>query len=101
MFSSIGLTQTAMNALLGVKDTGLLKDLCNNRNSRVDRVGNDTDESVRAVLSNALGKVADDAGVDVEEVIARHTRLYPAKQCKQSAHVYFRQIDIKGEEAGD
>lgn len=43
----------------------LLEDLADNGDSRVDRVGNDEDKGTRAVLGNALGEIANDAGVDL------------------------------------
>ena len=55
--------------------SSLLHDLSGNRDSRVDWVGNDVDDGVRAVRSDALDKALDDTGVDVEEIVAGHARL--------------------------
>lgn len=53
---------------LGVVDTSSLEDLGGNGDGRVDRVGDDEDVCLGAVLSSSLGQVADDRGVGVEEV---------------------------------
>ena len=53
----------------GVVDTGLLQDLGGDGNGAVDRVGDDQDVGVGAVLSDRLGEVTDDGGVGVEQVL--------------------------------
>lgn len=59
----------------GVEDTGGLEDLGGNGDGGVDRVGDDQYESLGAELGNALDQIADDASVDLEKVITRHTGL--------------------------
>lgn len=54
---------------LGVVDTGLLEDLSGDGDGAVDRVGDDEDVGVGAVLGDSLGEVADDGGVGVEKVL--------------------------------
>jgi hypothetical protein len=48
-----------------VKDTGLLEDLGEDGDGRVDWVGDDQDEGLWRVLGHGLGKVSDDRGVGV------------------------------------
>lgn len=48
-----------------VEDTSLLEDLGEDRDGRVDRVGDDEDVSLGGVLGNGLGEVTDDRGVGV------------------------------------
>lgn len=48
-----------------VKDTGLLEDLGEDGDGRVDWVGDDQDEGLWRVLGNSLGEVSDDGGVGV------------------------------------
>ena len=48
-----------------VKDTGLLEDLGEDGDGRVDWVGDDQDEGLWRVLGNGLGEVSDDGGVGV------------------------------------
>jgi hypothetical protein len=62
-------------ALLGVVGASLLEDLGGDRDGRVDRVRDDEDGGLGAVVGDALGEVADDRGVGVEEVVARHAGL--------------------------
>ena len=50
---------------LWIEGTVLLQDLGNNWNSRVDRVGNHKNESIRARFGNPGGKITDDASVDL------------------------------------
>lgn len=49
--------------------------LCGDGDGRVDGVGDDEDKGLGAVLGDGLGEVAHDTGVDVEEVVAGHSRL--------------------------
>lgn len=60
---------------LGVENTGSLEDLGGNGDGGVDGVGNDENESLGAELCNALDKSLDNTGVDLEEVVTRHSRL--------------------------
>jgi hypothetical protein len=53
----------------GVVDAGLLQDLGGDGNGAVDRVGDDQDVGVGAVLGDRLGEVTDDRGVGVEQVL--------------------------------
>lgn len=43
----------------------LLKDLRNDRDCGVDRVGDNKDEGLRGRSGDASGEVADDAGIDL------------------------------------
>lgn len=61
--------------LLWVELAGLLEDLGGDRDGRVDWVGDDEDVGVRAGGGNALDEALDDAGVDLEEVVAGHAWL--------------------------
>lgn len=61
--------------LLGVEDASGLEDLGSNGHGGVYRVGDDEDVGVGAVLSDALDEIADNASVDLEEVIPAHTGL--------------------------
>ena len=54
-------------ALLSVVDAGGLEDLGEDRDGRVDRVGDDEREGLGAVGGDALCEVAADAGVDLRE----------------------------------
>lgn len=63
---------------LGVVDTGLLQDLGGDGNGAVDRVGDNEDVGLGAVLGDGLGEVTDDGGVGVEQVFARSLALYSA-----------------------
>jgi len=54
---------------LWVVDALALEDLGGDGDGAVDRVGDDEDVGVRAVLGAGLGEVADDGGVGVEEVL--------------------------------
>lgn len=58
-----------------VKDTSLLEDLGKDRDGRVDRVRDDGDHGLRAVLGTGLSEVTDDRGVGVEQVVTGHTGL--------------------------
>lgn len=60
---------------LRVKDASGFEHLSGNRDGRVDGVGDDQDEGLGGELGNALDEVADNAGVDLEQVITGHTRL--------------------------
>jgi hypothetical protein len=60
---------------LGVENTGVLEDLGGNGDGGVDGVGDDQDESLGAILGDTLNEIADDAGVDLEEIITGHTGL--------------------------
>lgn len=60
---------------LRVKDASALENLSSNRDGRVDRVRDDQDESLGAVLGNTLDEITDDASVDLEQVVTGHTRL--------------------------
>lgn len=55
-----------------VKNAMLLEHLRRDRDSAVDRVRDDEQEGLWGVLSRAGDQVADDAGVDLEEVVAGH-----------------------------
>ena len=54
---------------LGVVDTGLLQDLGGDGDGAVDRVGDDQDVGIGAVLGDRLGEVTDNRGVGVEQVL--------------------------------
>lgn len=58
-----------------VEDTGLLEDLSEDGDGGVDRVGDDEDVSLGAVLSDSLGEISDDRGVGVEQVVTGHSWL--------------------------
>lgn len=60
---------------LGVVDTAGLEDLGDDGDGGVDGVGDDEDVGLGGGLGGGLGEVADDGGVGVEEVVARHTGL--------------------------
>jgi hypothetical protein len=53
----------ADNALGRVKDAGVLEDLCDDRDGRVDGVSDDEDLCLGRDLCSGLGQVADDGGV--------------------------------------
>lgn len=53
------------SALLRVEHALLLENLSNDRDSRVDGVGNDQDEGLRGRARDAGGEIADDACVDL------------------------------------
>lgn len=73
---------------LRVKDASALENLSSNRDGRVDRVRDDQDESLGAVLGNALDKVTDDASIDLEQVVTGHTRLpYDAKTVRKGTRL--------------
>mmetsp|Transcript_45484 Transcript_45484/g.134621 ORF Transcript_45484/g.134621 Transcript_45484/m.134621 type:complete len:380 (+) Transcript_45484:40-1179(+) len=61
--------------LLGVVHALLLQHLRGDGHRGVDRVGDDQDGRLGAGLGDAEHEVPHDAGVDVEEVVARHARL--------------------------
>lgn len=58
-----------------VKDASGFEHLSGNRDGRVDGVGDDQDEGLGGEFGNSLDEVADNAGVDLEQVITGHTRL--------------------------
>lgn len=60
---------------LGVKHASTLEHLGGNGDGGVDGVGDDEDECLGAVLGDALDEALDDAGVDLEEIVAGHARL--------------------------
>lgn len=60
---------------LGVEDTGGLEDLGGDGDGRVDGVGDDQGESLGAEFGDTLDQIADNAGVDLEEVVTGHTGL--------------------------
>ena len=60
---------------LGVEDAGALEHLGGDGHRAVYGVGDDEDERLGAVLGHTLDEVADDAGVDLEEVVACHARF--------------------------
>ena len=55
-----------MHSLLGIEDTMLLENFGHNGHSRVDRVGDDKNKSLRAVSGNTLGQITDDTGIDLQ-----------------------------------
>lgn len=61
--------------LLWVVDSSLLVDLLDDRDSRVDRVGDDEHVCIWAVLGTSLCKVSDDRSIRVEEIVSGHTWL--------------------------
>lgn len=61
--------------LLWIELASLLEYLCGDENGGIDRVGNDQDEGLRAVLDDAVDERLDDPGVDLEEVVAGHAGL--------------------------
>ena len=58
-----------------VVDAVLLQDLGEDRDGRVDRVGDDGHLRVGAVLGDGVGEVSVEGGVDGEQVLAGHTGL--------------------------
>lgn len=60
---------------LGIIDIVLLEHFRDNRDSGVDRVGDDQDESLGSILGDTNSKIADDTSVDLEQIITGHTRL--------------------------
>lgn len=60
---------------LGVVHTIVLVDFSSNRNSRVDRVGDDGDEGLGADLSGSFSQITDNSGVDVEKIVTGHAGL--------------------------
>lgn len=58
-----------------IEDASGLEDLGGNGDGGVDRVGDDEDQCLGAVLGNALDQVADDAGVDLEQIVTGHAGL--------------------------
>jgi hypothetical protein len=74
--------------LFGVVDAVLLEDLRGDRDRRVDRVGNDEDAGVGAVLGASFDQGRDDAGVGVEEVITgpEARRRKEERQVKKRSH---------------
>jgi len=53
----------------------LLENLSNNRDSRVNGVGDDTHESLRGKLGSSNSEITNDTSIDLEEIITSHTRL--------------------------
>lgn len=78
-------TRHSFDSPLGVKDTLLLEDLCDDGDGRVDGVGDDENESLGCGLCDADGDVADNAGVDVEEVITGHSGLEKSREREKKA----------------
>lgn len=60
---------------LGVEDASGLENLGGNGDSRVDGVGDDQREGLGAELGDTLDQVADNAGIDLEEVVTGHAGL--------------------------
>ena len=60
---------------LRVKDASGFEHLSGNRDGRVDGVGDDQNESLGGELGNALDEIADNAGVNLEQVITGHARF--------------------------
>ena len=60
---------------LWVEFTGLLHDFCSDGNGRVDWIRDDQNEGFRAVLCDPFNEVANDASVDLEEIVTGHARL--------------------------
>ena len=58
---------------LGIENTVLLENLGNNGHSRVDRVGNDKNESFRSSRCDASCQVTDDARVDLSSSSAANS----------------------------
>uniref|UniRef100_A0A6N2N2P9 Uncharacterized protein n=1 Tax=Salix viminalis TaxID=40686 RepID=A0A6N2N2P9_SALVM len=58
-----------------------------NWHCRVDWIADNVYESTRAVISNSLNQGLYNAGIDVEEVIAGHTRL-PWNSSRYDNNVY-------------
>jgi hypothetical protein len=61
--------------LLGVVDTLGLEDLSNNGDGGVDGVGDNENLGLGGKVSNTLGKIADNGGVGVEQIVTGHTGL--------------------------
>jgi hypothetical protein len=49
--------------------------LAHHPNHNVQRIGDDDDEGVRTVGAQSLAHVADDFGVDADQIVAAHARL--------------------------
>ena len=60
---------------LGIEDASGFQDLSGNRDGRVNGVGDNQDESLGAEFGNTLNQVPDDTSVDLEQIVAGHTRL--------------------------
>ena len=60
---------------LGIEGAGGFEHLGCNRDGGVDRVGDDEYVGFRSVLGHALDEISDDAGVDLEQVVAGHAGL--------------------------
>lgn len=86
--------------LLGVEDVGGLEDLGGDGDGAVDGVGDDEDVGLGAVLGYALDEVADDTGVDLEEVVTGHARLACRNSLSGRAWRYWRIVHIRGIPAG-
>lgn len=61
--------------LLGVENIVLLQNLSGNWNSGVDWVGDDENERVWSILSNASNQVLDNASVNLEKIVSGHAWL--------------------------
>lgn len=86
---------------LGVENTGVLEDLGGNGDGGVDGVGDDQDESLGAILGDTLNEIADNAGVDLEEVITGHTGLaYSWVSWEEAPIVSFLDLYLRGIPAG-
>lgn len=86
---------------LGVENTGVLEDLGGNGDGGVDGVGDDQDESLGAILGDTLNEIADDAGVDLEEIITGHTGLaYLLVSWEEALIVSFLGLYLRGIPAG-
>lgn len=79
------------NSPLGVVDTGLLEDLGDNGDGRVDGVGNDTNASLGGGLGGSGGEVADDRGVGLRREPGQRNRTnsshHSALTLKRSSRV--------------
>lgn len=85
--------------LLGVEDTGALEDLGSDWDGRVDGVGDDENVSLGAELGNTLDDVANDSGVDLEQVVTGHTGL-PYSHVNSRSHPIDEGRDSLGIPAG-
>ena len=64
-------------SLFGVKYTSLLEHFCHNGHSGVDRVGNNQDASLRAVLGHGGSEVAHDSCVNL-----KRSKYVSLSECK-------------------
>ena len=86
--------------LLGVEDTSGLEELGGNGDGGVDRVGDDKDVGLGAVLGDALNEALDDAGVDLEEVVTGHARLACRWSARSNADSIAENCYVRGIPAG-